>query len=115
MRQGPEREEALRDSRGYWCPECHKIDKAAHAPKGVKCADCGRIVNEAALHDYEGRRICGSCRSELKKLKKEQRRLSPVKTNAYQQQDKRTLLGLLAVFAVLLAIIILRQLKLIGH
>ncbi|MGD0542176.1 MAG: hypothetical protein ABSB33_11710 [Tepidisphaeraceae bacterium] len=105
----------LRDSRGYWCPECHKIDKAAHAPKGVKCADCGRIVNEAGLHDYEGRRICGSCRSELKKLKKEQRRLSPVKTNAYQQQDKRALLGLLAVFAVLLAIIILRQLKLIGH
>jgi hypothetical protein len=105
----------LRDSRGYWCPECAKADKAANAPKGTKCADCGRVVNEAALTEYEGLKICGPCRIQRKQLEKEQRRLSPVKTNAYQEMDKRKLLGLLAVFGVLVLIIILRQFKLIGH
>jgi hypothetical protein len=105
----------LRDSRGYWCPACHKIDRAAHSPSGEKCADCGRIVSEAALSDYEGRQICAPCRTERKRLEKEQRRLSPVKTNAYHQHDKRKLFGLLTVLAVLLLIIILRQLKFIGH
>jgi hypothetical protein len=105
----------LRDSRGYWCPACHKLDKAAHSPKGVKCADCSRTVSEAALTDYEGLRICAPCRAQRKKLEKEQRRLSPVKTDAYQQLDRRKLFGLLTVLAILLAIIILRQLKLIGH
>jgi hypothetical protein len=105
----------LRDSRGYWCPTCHRADKAAHAPKGTKCADCSRIVPDAGLTDYEGLRICAPCRAERKKLEKEQRRLSPVKTHAHEELNKRKLYGLLAVCAVLLIIILLRQLKLIGH
>jgi hypothetical protein len=102
------------DSRGYWCEECHKADKAAHAPKGVKCAGCGRVVAEAGLFDYDGERICGSCRSERQREARERRRLSPVKTSAHHEMDKRRLLWLLAIVAVLVLIIILRQLKLIG-
>ncbi len=105
----------LRDSRGYWCAACHKLDKAAHAPKGIKCADCGRVVPEAGLTEYEGLQICGPCRTQRKNLEKEQRRLSPVKTTAYEELNKRKLLGLLAVVGVLVIIIILRQFKLIGH
>jgi hypothetical protein len=104
----------LRDSRGYWCYACHKADKTANAPKGVKCADCSRVVNETALTNYEGMRICGPCRSIRKQQAKENRRLSPVKTDAYHQLDKRRLLWLLGVVALLVLIIILRQLKLIG-
>src|SRR5580700_1127770 len=51
----------LRDSRGYWCYACHKLDKEANKPKGVACAGCGRIVPEAALGDYEGQQMCGPC------------------------------------------------------
>jgi hypothetical protein len=105
----------LRDSRGYWCPDCHKTDRAVHAPKGSKCADCSRVVPDAGLTDYEGLRICAPCRAQRKNLEKVQRRLSPVKTNAYHELDKRKLYGLLAVFAVLLIIIILRQFKFIGN
>ncbi len=104
----------LRDSRGYWCYECHKADKAANSPQGVKCPDCGRIVAEAALHDYEGVQICGSCRSHRKQQAREQRRLSPVKTYAHQALDKKRLFWLLGIVVVLALIIILRQLKLIG-
>lgn len=104
----------LRDNRGYWCYECHIADKAAGAPQGVKCADCGRVVAEAALYDYEGARICGSCRSHRKERVKERRRLGPVRTHAYHELDKRRLFWLLGIVAVLVLIIILRQLKLIG-
>src|SRR5580700_9897227 len=34
----------LRDSRGYWCYACHKLDKEANKPKGEKCEGCSRIV-----------------------------------------------------------------------
>jgi hypothetical protein len=105
----------LRDTRGYWCPECHRADKAATTPKGAKCADCGRFVAEAGLTEYHGLQICGICRAQRRDLEKEQRRLSPVKTNAYEEMNKRKLYGLLAVFGVLLIIIILHELKLIGH
>jgi len=104
----------LRDSRGYWCPDCHRADKAANAPKGEKCEDCGRIVAPTALSDFGGRRICGICRNELKETAREERRLSPVKTDAYQQHDRRRVYMMFAIFAVLLLIIILRQLHLIG-
>jgi hypothetical protein len=105
----------LRDSRGYWCPKCHRADKAANAPKGSKCSDCGRIVPDAGLSDYQGLRICAPCRAERKRLEKEQRRLSPVKTYAHEQMNRRKLYGLLVVFGVLLIIIILHHFKFIGH
>jgi hypothetical protein len=104
----------LRDSRGYWCVDCHKADKLANAPKGEKCDDCGRIVAPAALSEFEGRRICGICRNDRAEAAREKRRLSPVKTDAYQQLDRRRLYVMFAVFAVLLLIIILRQMHLIG-
>jgi len=103
----------LRDSRGYWCYACHKLDKEANKPKGERCADCGRIVAEAALSDFEGRRICGSCRAERKDLAKERRRLSPVKTDAYDKLAKQRVYWLFAILAVLAVIVILHQLKIL--
>ena len=104
----------LRDSRGYWCYACHKLDKEATKPKGVPCADCGRVVPEAALADYEGRMLCGPCRQELKDTAKERRRLSPVQTTAHDQMAKKRLLWILGVAAVLIIIILLRTFKIIG-
>jgi hypothetical protein len=104
----------LRDSRGYWCYACHTLDKEANKPKGERCADCGRIVAEAALSEFEGRRICGPCRAERKELAKERRRLSPVKTDAHDRLAKQRLYWLLAILALLIVIIILQRLKIIG-
>jgi hypothetical protein len=104
----------LRDSRGYWCYACHKLDKEANKPKGVACAGCGRIVPEAALGDYEGQQMCGPCRAERKDLAEEQRRLSPVKTTAHDDMAKKRLLWMFAVIGVLLIIILLRTFGFIG-
>jgi ribosomal protein S27AE len=104
----------LRDSRGYWCADCHKADKIATAPKGEKCADCGRIVPPAALSDHEGRQICGVCRNAIKEAALEERRRSPVKSDSFHKEDRRRVYVMVAIFAVLLTIIILRQLHLIG-
>jgi hypothetical protein len=99
----------LRDSRGYWCYACHKLDKEANKPKGVACSDCGRIVPEAALSEYEGLKLCAACRAERKKLEREQRRLSPVKTTAHDAMDRKRLFWILAFVAFLILILALRK------
>jgi hypothetical protein len=104
----------LRDSRGYWCYACHKLDQEANKPKGERCADCGRIVAAAALSEFEGRRVCGACRAEGKDLARERRRFSPVKTGAHDQLAKLRTYWLFGILAILVVIIILRQLKVIG-
>ena len=104
----------LRDSRGYWCYACHKLDQEANKPKGEKCADCGRIVAAAALSDFEGRKICGTCRNNRKEMAVAERRRSGVSSKHYDQLAKSRLLWLVAVVVVLLAIIILRHFDIIG-
>jgi hypothetical protein len=104
----------LRDSRGYWCYACHKLDKEANKPKGEKCPECSRVVAESAMGDFEGRRVCGKCREELKEKAKEQRRLSPVKTDAHEELAKHRLFWIMGIAAVLVLIIILKTFKIIG-
>jgi hypothetical protein len=104
----------LRDSRGYWCYACHKLDQERAKPKGERCADCGRIVATAALSDFEGRHICGACRNDRKEAALRERRLTGPSTEGYKQLTKTRLLWILAIVAVLLAIIILKQLRVIG-
>jgi hypothetical protein len=104
----------LRDSRGYWCYACHKLDQEATKPKGVRCADCGRKVPEAALADYNGSMICGSCRNDRKEQAKKDRITNGIKTDSYDQLAKQKLLWMLVIAAVLVGIIVLRHFKIIG-
>jgi len=104
----------LRDSRGYWCYACHKLDQEKNKPKGEKCDDCGRIVAVAALSDFEGRKICGICRNDRKEMAEAQRRRSGISSAHYDQLDKKRLLWMLAIVAVLVGIIILRHFGIIG-
>jgi hypothetical protein len=104
----------LRDSRGYWCYACHKLDQEANKPKGEKCADCGRVVAATALGDFEGRKICGSCRNDRKEMAVAERRRSGIDTKQYDRLDKKRLIWMFAVVAVLVAIILLRHFKIIG-
>jgi len=104
----------LRDSRGYWCYACHKLDQEATKPKGEKCADCGRVVPATALGDFEGRKICGACRNDRKEMAVAERKRSGVSSDSYNQLAKSRLLWMLAFVAVLLVIIILRHFNIIG-
>jgi hypothetical protein len=104
----------LRDSRGYWCYACHKLDQEANKPKGEKCADCGRVVATSALSDFEGRKICGSCRNDRKEMAVAERRRNGINTSQYDRLAKSRLLWMVAIVAVLLAIILLKHFNIIG-
>jgi hypothetical protein len=105
----------LRDSRGYWCVDCHKADQAANAPKGVKCGHCARVVAEAALSDFNGVKVCGICRKDLAEQAKRDRQMRGVDSKAYQEHDKLRLYVMIGIAGVLLVIIILHSLKLLGR
>lgn len=107
------------DEHGYWCYECNKADKAqkhAGKPQGVRCrGGCGRIVPEQALVEYEGKRMCQLCATELRREAKERKRFAPIDTSNYKNEDKRSVFMLLGVFGILLTIIVLRLFHVIGY
>ena len=81
-----------KDSRGYWCYECHKEDmrkeKGADKPR-VRCPDCGRGVPADSLINFDGIPICQKCRAERSEMAKEKRRFRPsVGTKHYDLQEK---------------------------
>jgi hypothetical protein len=102
----------LRDSRGYWCVDCHKADQAANAPKGIKCERCARVVAEAAISEFEGVKLCGLCRRERAEEAKRERQMRGVDSSAYQEHDRLRLYVMLGIAGVLFVIIILHWLKL---
>jgi hypothetical protein len=105
----------LRDSLGYWCVDCHKADEAANAPKGVRCADCGRTVAEGAITDYDGIRICGKCLEDRKALAKRERKFGKVDDRVYKEHDKKKLYLFLGILGVLVLLTLLRALHLLGN
>ncbi|MGA3066555.1 MAG: hypothetical protein ABSF29_06880 [Tepidisphaeraceae bacterium] len=100
----------LRDSLGYWCVDCHRKDQAANAPKGVRCADCARVVPEAALTEYDGIRLCPKCLEDRKAAARRERKFGKVDDKHYQEEDRRRVIVFAIIFAILLLIIILQKL-----
>ncbi len=80
--------------------------KEANKPKGEKCEDCGRIVAEAALSEFDGKKICGVCREDRKEAARKERMTSPVKTERMSSWPGRRYCGCCLVLAVLAIIII---------
>jgi DNA-directed RNA polymerase subunit RPC12/RpoP len=93
----------LKDSLGYWCPECHKEDQDKKNNKGVKCPRCKRIVpNEAALTNVDGKRVCSRCVRENRQLREPgNKKYRAVSDKVYREHEKRNLLILLGVLIVL--------------
>ena len=105
----------LRDSLGYWCVECHRADEAANAPKGVKCAECGRVVAEGAITNYDGIKICGRCLEDRKEQAKRDRKFGKVDDRSFKEHEKQRLYLFLGILGVLFLIIVLRALHLLGN
>jgi len=104
------------DSEGYWCYACHKEDKRLKSPKGVPCADCGRVVPEAALTRYENLLICSKCRFDRNEVAKHEKKFRPkVDEKHFQEADKNRLWIMLGILGVLAIIIILSKLHFFGR
>jgi len=103
-------EKRAKDSRGYWCYDCHKAERAreraAEAGK-VPCHDCGRLVVPKALIAFEGDKICARCK-ESRQEKKKYRASAVGKEHAVHETRQFVLLGLFGL--LLLAVILLHAL-----
>jgi DNA-directed RNA polymerase subunit RPC12/RpoP len=105
----------LKDSMGYWCYDCHKADEKNKHPGGVRCAECGRKVPDAALIEYSGVRICRKCKADHDQVKKQKLQFrANVAGGAHEAQDRRRLYIMLAVALVLIGIIVLSRLHVLG-
>jgi hypothetical protein len=105
----------LRDSEGYWCVDCHRADRKEHASEGVKCASCGRVVPEESLSNYDGDRICSRCVKEKRELKKAgAKKFRAVDGRRFDAYEKKQVLIVAAILAVLAAIIVLKSMHIIG-
>ncbi len=103
----------FKDSRGYLCLACHQAERAAEK-SATKCSDCSRPVAEAGLFDFEGLRICGSCRADRIAGEKHARKFSGVKAATYKEDEKKQIKWMLIVLGVLVLLIALHKLGILG-
>lgn len=93
------------DSRGYWCKQCHRLDKKQTAPQGQPCAACGRKVPAAKLFADQGQRICGRCLREREEYRRKPKAI-PL-TRAQREHQLKQALILLAIALALLLLVVL--------
>jgi len=55
----------FKDSIGYWCKDCHRVDKARHTVAEARCPDCGRMRPLDKLYQTEnGTQVCKQCMND---------------------------------------------------
>jgi hypothetical protein len=55
----------FKDSIGYWCKDCHRVDLKRNTAAEARCPDCGRMRPLDKLFMVDGRNICSACRKEV--------------------------------------------------
>jgi len=112
----------FKDSAGqYWCPDCEKkdmkrkrVEKKREEETKTVCGLCGTSVAVQNLQTYDGRFICPKCYKEQKELeKKTDARIGRI-NNAFEGQDWKRLIPMLAILGLCALIILLRWFKIIG-
>jgi hypothetical protein len=104
----------LKDSRGYICYHCAKAEQKRERGGRVRCRECGKLVPEEALNDYQGLKICNKCHAERLKLQKaEIKRIGIAST--HERHEKKNLYVLLGIAGFLLLIIVLNKLGVLPH
>jgi predicted RNA-binding Zn-ribbon protein involved in translation (DUF1610 family) len=112
----------FKDSSGqYWCPDCEKkdmkrkrVEKKREEETKTVCGLCGTSVAVQNLLAYDNRFICPKCYKEQKELeKKTEARIGRI-NNAFEGQDWKRLIPMLAILGLCALIILLRWLKIIG-
>jgi|GEM_PF-937776 len=60
-----------KDSRGYWCYDCHRSDlrkeRFGDQPR-LRCPECGRMVPAETITTVHGHAMCAKCRVEQDEL-----------------------------------------------
>lgn len=98
----------FKDSRGYWCKECHKQDQAARDED--KCDSCGRTFPSKRLIDIDGHKYCATCDKERQKKMMDNLRRQ-AKRASYWKTELKGIQTLMIVAVALIAIILLAWFK----
>jgi DNA-directed RNA polymerase subunit RPC12/RpoP len=98
----------LKDSLGYWCPECAKDDAKAKEDKGTPCAKCHRKVPEQSMTSVDGKLVCTRCMREERELRAPgSKKFRPISDKSYKQDEKRNIIIMAAIAFVLLIFMII--------
>jgi hypothetical protein len=103
-----------KDSAGYWCTACHKLDRDRNKIQGEPCDDCGRIFPPEKLQPFDNHKLCIRCIRERREVQSKKRRIK-VSDKHYKEEEKRRLVLLLLVFGFLLTLAILAYFGVIGE
>ena len=102
----------FKDHRGYMCYACAKAEQVQARAGSFKCEACGRWMPDQVKHAHLGKTICATCLGQEREA--ERKRPKKVDTSAHAAHERRNLYILLAIMAVLLTIVILRQVGVLG-
>jgi endogenous inhibitor of DNA gyrase (YacG/DUF329 family) len=108
-------EKRARDTRGYWCWECHRADlrreRGREKPR-TRCPQCGRLVPADSITTYHGETMCTKCRIEQDELPNHKKVKFKLKQDATleKQIEKRRIyiMAGVVVFLLLLAVVMSR-------
>jgi NMD protein affecting ribosome stability and mRNA decay len=97
----------FKDSVGYWCKDCHRVDKARNTVPEGRCPDCGRMRPLDKLYQTDdGSQVCSECLKERKKqAEKYAVKYEADKVEKWQERSKTLiLLGVLGLLAVIVLV-----------
>ncbi len=100
----------FKDSRGYWCKDCHKADKEALGE--AKCRSCGRTFPKEKLIDIDGKKYCATCDKDRQKKMMENLQRQATKAG-YWKTEWKSVQRVLIIMGILLAIILLSWFKIL--
>lgn len=101
-----------KDSLGYWCLECHRADAESRTAGQARCSGCSRLIPRQKLVEIDGERFCYTCNRQ--RITRQQRTIRKAASGRiHTLHERKQLLVLLAIFALLLIIIILQRLGVI--
>jgi hypothetical protein len=97
-----------RDTRGYWCWDCHRADlrreRGLEKPR-ARCPQCGRLVPADSITTYHGNTLCTKCRIEQEELPNHQKLKFKLKVDDTETK-KREKLKLYVLLGIVLAVLI---------
>jgi NMD protein affecting ribosome stability and mRNA decay len=96
----------FKDSAGYWCKDCHRVDrKRQQAPEG-RCPDCGRMRPiDKLITAEDGAAVCSACMKE--RVKKAERFAVKAANDAAEvAEERRTIYIYGGVVAVIVVIVL---------
>jgi hypothetical protein len=98
----------FKDSIGYWCKDCHRVDKARHTVAEARCPDCGRMRPLDKLYQTDdGTQVCKQCMNE--RVEKAQRYAAKMAIEQEVKGSERMKTYLLVGVLVVLGLVVIWQ------